>query len=193
MKSDFIKIVEDIIRSCKDIEFDQPGFGGSNFLNHDGSLYYRWLARYIQVHTPKRSLELGRREGNSLYAMSYYLPDDCILDSYDLNMGGNVVKKPNVNVFEYSGNYSELDLSEYNFMFIDINGVGEKEYEIYNQANEQGFEGIIAWDDVGSRWVENKEFWDLLPKDIKYKAPLHEGYGDVECFGFTYHENSRRH
>jgi len=184
MKSNYINIIDEIISSSKDVKFPFSGYGGP-FLNHPSALYYKWLAKYIQVHTPKKSLELGRREGDSLYAMSFYLPDNCILDSYDLDMFGNVVNKPNVNVLEYSGNYSELDLSEYNFMFIDINGGGEKEYEIYNQANEQGFEGIIAWDDVGSKWVRDEYFWNLIPDDIKYKAPLHD-----EHFGFTYHESS---
>ena len=180
MKNSFIDTIDQIIESSKSVEFDIKGF------NHDflrTELHFKWLAKYIGVHKPKKSLELGRREGNSVYAMAYYLPDDCFLDSYDLNMNGNVVNKPNVNIQSYNGKYSELNLNDYNFIFIDINGGGEKEYEIYNQANEQEYEGIIAWDDVGSQWVKDEHFWDLLPEDIKYKAPLHG-----EHFGFTYHE-----
>ena len=180
MKNNFKGTIDEIIELSKSVEFDIEGF------NHDflrTELHFKWLAKYIEIYKPKKSLELGRREGNSTYAMAYYLPTGCVLDSYDLNMDGNVVNKPNVNILSYSGNYTKLNLNEYNFIFIDINGGGESEYELYNQANEQGYEGIIAWDDVGSRWVKDDCFWDLLPEDIKYKAPLHG-----EHFGFTYHE-----
>lgn len=177
---DILEIVNNIQDKSKELIFPIPGWEGANYLNTDR--YHAWLATYIKEYSPRRVLELGRRWGNSLYSMSYFLPDSSILDSYDIQNIGNVINKPNVNILVYNGDYSKIDLSLYEFIFVDINGFGIKELEIYNQAVSQGFKGVIAWDDVGNKWCPDKDFWDKLPEENKCKAPLHGAY-----FGITLH------
>jgi len=178
MKNSLLELVENIKTKSLNIQFPVPGWEGQNFLNT--ALYYKWLASYIREHKPKRCLELGRRFGNSLYSMSYFLPDSSILDSYDLNNNGKVVNKDNVNVLSYNGDFSKLDFQQYNFIFVDINGAGKIEKKIFDQLIDQNFTGLTAWDDVGSKWCPDEYFWNVLPDDcVKLKYPLHDEY-----FGF---------
>lgn len=178
----FDKINELIIKS-RELTFPVPGWEGCNFLNTTG--YHQFLALYIREVRPKRCLELGRRHGNSLYSMSYFLPDSSVLDSYDLNMEGKVVDKPNVNVYSYDGNYTNLDLSKYDFVFIDINGGGFHEFNIYNQLIDQKFIGTSCWDDIGTQWCPDDSFWNKLPSDCKKKKTDLHGPNN---FGIIIHE-----
>lgn len=174
-------IYEKTLKEAQGFTFPISGWEGENFINTDG--YQIWLAHYVKIYKPEKSLELGRRYGNSLYAMSYFLPDECHLDSLDLNMRGNVVNKPNVNVSSYDGDFSKLDLSIYSFIFVDINGLGDVEYAFYNQLLDQNFVGVVAWDDVGDKWCPDDKFWDKISCE-KLKVPLHGNY-----FGLTLHRN----
>lgn len=163
-----------------DFRFPISGWEGADFLNED---YHKWLAFYIKTFEPKKILELGRRNGNSLYSLSYFLPDSSILDSYDLNTHGHVVQKPNVNVYSYDGNFRNLDLNKYDFIFVDINGFGNLELDFLNCLIQQNYKGLVAWDDVGSQWCPDENFWDKIPEHIeKSKCSLHDGF-----FGVTKH------
>jgi len=172
------KLVKDITDKSSDIVFPTNGWEGRNFINTDP--YHKWLAAYIRDVSPKRCLELGRRNGNSLYSMSYFLPDKSILDSYDLNMGGNIVDKENVNVLEYDGDFSVIDFGIYDFIFVDINGSGSVEYQVYMQMLDNGFKGISCWDDIGTKWCPNHLFWDMVETD-KFASDLHgkENFGVI--------------
>lgn len=179
----FHLLYSDIVSSeeFKGHKFPIEGFEpGGDFLNVD--LYHRFLALFVSKTQPKRVLELGRRFGNSLYSLSYYLPNSSILDSYDIINCGNVINKPNVNILVYDGNIYNLNFFLYDFIFVDVNGYGKVEAQIYCNLIEKSFKGIVAWDDVGSMWCPDKDFWDNIEIE-KMKAPLHGDY-----FGFTIHK-----
>jgi len=174
------EIIQSVIPLYKDFRFPISGWEGADFLNED---YHKWMAFYVKTFKPNRVLELGRRNGNSLYSLSYFLPDSSILDSYDLNNYGYVVQKPNVNVHVYDGNFRLLNLKQYDFIFVDINGNGGTELQFLNCLIEQNYKGLVAWDDVGSVWCPDENFWNKIPAHIeKTKCNLHE-----EFFGVTRH------
>jgi hypothetical protein len=176
------QIINEISSDYKDFKFPISGWEGGDFLN--SAEYYKWLSFYIKKYKPKRCLELGRRHGNSLYAMAYFLPDECILDSFDIYDMGNTVNKRNVNVLVYDGDFSKIDLSIYDFIFVDINGRGSLELEFHKQLKKQKFKGICAWDDTGNEWCPDEFFWDKIePEFEKCKAPFHGN-----CFGFIYYK-----
>ena len=163
------------------IVFPTNEYEGANFINTEP--YYKWLASYVKECKPKRLLELGRRWGNSLYAMSFFLPDESILDSYDIDSKGYVINKPNVNIYTYDGDYTKIDYSLYDFIFIDINGSGTIEYEIYNLISKCNFNGVVAWDDVGTVYCPDENFWDKITTE-KIKLSLHGPFN----FGVTFHK-----
>lgn len=160
-------------------KFPTDGWEPGGFLNIEP--YYKFLAFFVKTYNPKKILELGRRFGNSLYALAYFLPDSSSLDSYDIMDCGNVVQKPNVNIQVYTGNLNEIYFSSYDFIFVDVNGFGTLETKILDHIVESGFKGVVAWDDVGSQWCPDSDFWDKITIQ-KLKIPLH---GDH--FGFTHH------
>jgi hypothetical protein len=162
--------------------FPIPGWEGENFINTDG--YHKWTALYVKEFKPKRILELGRRNGNSLYALAYFLDDKSVIDSYDIYDCGNVVNKPNVNIIVYDGDYTKLDYNLYDFIFVDINGGGNKEYEILQLINKSKFDGISLWDDIGTTWCPNVNFWDKVTNN-KLETDLH----GKNNFGIIKHEN----
>jgi hypothetical protein len=160
----FKNFVEHIHSTSKDIVFGHPGWEGEAYLETEP--YYKWLANFVRLHKPHRVLELGRRHGNSLFALSRFLPDTSTLTSYDIKECGNVVSKPNVHIRVYDGDFSKFDFSQYDFIFIDINGGGGKEYEIYQQMKSQGYKGVSAWDDVNSKWCLPELMWNKVT-DVK--------------------------
>lgn len=162
-----------------DIKFGHPGWEGENYLETEP--YYKWLANYVRSVKPKNILELGRRHGNSLYAMSYFLPFDSTLTSYDIHSCGNVVNQPNVNIRVYDGDFTKFNFSEYDFIFVDINGKGPLEYQIYRQMESQGYKGITAWDDVNSMHCDPREFWDKVEHEKYFINLNNSGSG----FGFV--------
>lgn len=171
-------LILDIEKKSKDIIFGCPGWEGENYLETEP--YYKWLASYVREYKPKRILELGRRAGNSLFALAKFLPDESVLDSYDLNGMGKTVDKINVNVLEYDGDFSKLDLGSYDFIFVDINGKGPQEWKIYNQMIEQGYKGVTAWDDVNSEHCLPEFFWHKVTKEKLLTNYNNSGSG----FGF---------
>lgn len=152
------QLVERVALDSLNIVFGRPGWEGENYLETEP--YYKWLASYVRSFKPKSILELGRRGGNSLFAMSVFLPDSSTLHSYDIKDCGNVVDKPNVSIRVYDGDYSKINFNEYDFIFVDINGGGTKELEILKQMISQGYKGVTAWDDINSIHCEPSLFWN---------------------------------
>jgi hypothetical protein len=174
-------IFSEVNDAIKDFRFPISGWEGGDYLNED---YHKWLAFYVKLYKPKRILEMGRRWGNSLYSLSFFLNDSSVLDSYDILDIGRVVCKPNVNVMIYDGNFSKLNLVDYDFIFVDINGIGELETKFLNTLIVQNFKGLVAWDDIGSKWVPDEFFWNNIPSGIeKLKCDLH-----FNNFGLTLHK-----
>lgn len=164
----------------KNFKFPVGGWEpGAPFLNIEE--YYKFLAFMVRDLKPKRILELGRRFGNSLYALSFFLDESSILDSYDIVECGNVVSKPNVNIKVYNGNVNSIRYFEYDFIFVDVNGGGSLELQIHTLIHKSGYKGLVAWDDVGSKWCPDTIFWNAINTE-KLKLPLHGQY-----FGFTRH------
>jgi hypothetical protein len=154
------ELVDFVAHFSKDIKFEHGGWeGGDELLTEP---YYKWLAGYVNIIKPHQILELGRRRGNSLYALSRDLPGSSTLTSFDIQDVGRVVNKPNVNIEVYDGNYTKLNLGLYDFIFVDINGGGQREFEIYNQMINQGFKGLTAWDDIKSEHCKPELFWDKV-------------------------------
>jgi len=172
------QLAQQVYESSLDIKFNHPGWEGEAYLETEP--YYKWLANYVRQYKPKKILELGRRHGNSLYAMSYFLPDESELHSYDIIYCGNVVNKPNVKINVYDGNYKNLNFAEYDFIFVDINGGGSKELEILNQMISQGYKGITAWDDVNSIHCLPTLFWNKVANEKIFSNLNNSGSG----FGF---------
>lgn len=162
----------------KDIVFGHPGWEGENYLETEP--YYKWLASFVRSQSPKRILELGRRHGNSLFALSKFLPKESRLDSYDIKVCGNVVNAPNVGIHVYDGDISVFKFNEYDFIFVDINGGGDLEYKVYKQMKAQGYKGLTAWDDVNSKWCEPSKFWDKITDEKVMTNYNNSGSG----FGF---------
>jgi hypothetical protein len=175
---DLKEFVNNVAVSSLDIVFGNPGWEGQNYLETEP--YYKWLASYVRLVKPKAILELGRREGNSLFALSKFLPDESTLHSFDIKECGNVVKKSNVSIEVYDGNYTKLNLNQYDFIFVDINGGGQKEYEIFQQMLNQGYKGLTAWDDVQSEHCKPEFFWNRIDYDKVLTNYNNSGSG----FGF---------
>ena len=165
------------VRDTYDESFRFPtnGFEGADFINTDG--YQIWLAHYVKLYRPKKVLEMGRRFGNSLYALAYFLDDSSILTSYDITEGGNVVTKPNVNILVYNGDYTSIDMESYNFIFVDINGGGVEELKYHNYLLDKEYKGVVVWDDIDSVWCPKEEFWD--------KVESNKGAFDLHGIGTT--------
>lgn len=149
-----------------DIRFPVAGFAGEYFLNEPHE-HHRWLAAYVRTFRPKRILELGRRSGNSTYALAYYLDPRSTLDSYDIVDCGNVVDRPNVNLRVYDGDVTSLDYSAYDFVFVDINTDGELEDQVLRSMLRDGYEGLALWDDIhAAHYPGLRRWWQELPPEI---------------------------
>lgn len=173
-------LVDDMVANSKTIRFKSNGFGGTSHLN--STLYYKWLAYYVSNYKPKNILELGRRYGNSTFAISEYMPSDATLTSYDVVECGNVVNKPNVHILTYDGDTSVFNFSDYDLIFTDINGGGDPEYKIYEQMLEDGYKGVSIWDDVASKHCSPPKFWDKVTSEkVKLVTPDHtSGFGFIK-------------
>ena len=178
------ELVCSVVLKSASLVFPTKGWEGHNFINTDP--YHKWFATFVEVYKPIGILELGRRNGNSLYSLSYYLEDDNFLDSYDIKRGGEgVVSRPNVKAMVYDGDYGKIDFSKYEFIFVDINGGGDTEFDIFQKIKASGFCGISAWDDVLSSWCPPERFWDKVDLE-KYSDEFLHG---ISGFGIIRHGN----
>jgi hypothetical protein len=149
-----------------EIHFPVDGFAGENFLNEPRE-HHRWLAAYVRTLRPKHILELGRRSGNSTFALAYYLDSRSVLDSYDIVDCGNVVDRSNVNILVYDGDVTALDYSTYDFVFVDINTDGELEDQVLRSMQRDGYRGLSLWDDIhASHYPGLRRWWQELPPEI---------------------------
>lgn len=149
-----------------EIHFPVAGFAGEHFLNEPRE-HHRWLAGYVRTLRPKRILELGRRSGNSTFALAYYLDPRSVLDSYDIVDCGNVVDRPNVNIRIYDGDVTALDYSTYDFVFVDINTDGKLEDQVLQSMLRDGYRGLSLWDDIhASHYPGLRRWWRELPPDL---------------------------
>jgi len=176
-----IEEIYTVIKNSYNNSFRFPisGFEGKDFINTDG--YQIWLAHYVKLFEPKKILELGRRHGNSLYALNYFLPSKSFLYSYDIVDCGNIITKSNVHINVYDGDFRKLDMSSFDFIFVDINGGGKLELEIYNHILDTNFIGISCWDDLNTEFCPNNYFWDNVTFS-KFATNLHgiQGFGLIK-------------
>ena len=129
------------------IRFPVEGFAGEYYLNQPRE-HHQWLAAYVEMCRPMRILELGRRSGNSTYALAFYQDHHAVLDSYDIVDCGNVLDRPNVNIRVYDGDVTRLDYSTYDFVFVDINTDGELEDLVLRSMQRDRYRGLSLWDDI---------------------------------------------
>ncbi len=149
-----------------DIRFPVPGFAGEYYLNEPRE-HHRWLAAYVRAYRPRRVLELGRRSGNSTYALAYYLDSRAVLDSYDIVDCGNVIDRKNVNIRVYDGDVTALDYSAYDFVFVDINTDGRLEDQVFRSMQRDGYWGLSLWDDIhAGHYPGLRRWWQDLPQDV---------------------------
>jgi len=149
-----------------EIRFPVAGFAGEYFLNESRE-HHRWLAAYVGAYRPKRILELGRRSGNSTYALAFCMDSRAVLDSYDVVDCGNVLDRPNVNIRVYDGDVCGLDYSNYDFVFVDINTDGELEDQVLRSMLRDGYRGLSLWDDIHAEHYPGlRRWWQQLPPEI---------------------------
>ena len=142
----------------QDIHFPVDGFANELFLNEPRE-HHCWLASYVRTCRPRRSLELGRRSGNSTYALAFFLDPHAVLDSYDIVPCGNVVDRPNVNILVYDGDVTTIDYSVYDFVFVDINTDGVLEDQVLRSMQRDGYRGLSLWDDIHADHYPGLRAW----------------------------------
>jgi len=149
-----------------EIRFPVEGFAGEYFLNEPRE-HHRWLAAYVRSCRPKRILELGRRSGNSTYALAFCMDARAVLDSYDVADCGNVVDRPNVNIRVYDGDVTGLDYQHYDFVFVDINTDGKLEEQVLRSMQRDGYRGLSLWDDIhAAHYPGLCLWWQQLPPEV---------------------------
>lgn len=164
-----------VLNELSSITFSTGGWEGGNFLQTEK--HYAWLAGYVRHYNPKKVIELGRRNGNSLFALSQFLPDSSVLESYDIVSCGNVIEKSNVKILVYDGDFTKINLESCDFIYVDINGGGSKEKLIHEYLKQSQFKGICAYDDISSVWCNRTEFWDSIMDSEKLETDLHGDTG----------------
>jgi hypothetical protein len=148
------------------IRFPVEGFAGEYFLNQPRE-HHRWLAAYVRACRPNSRMRLGRRSGNSTYALAFCMDARAVLDSYDIVDCGNVLDLPNVNIRVYDGDVTGLDYQDYDFVFVDINTDGQLEDQVLRSMQRDGYRGLSLWDDIhAAHYPGLRRWWQQLPSEV---------------------------
>lgn len=122
--------------------------------------YYKALAAYCKLKSPQKILEIGTCSAASAACLSKYSSNILTLD-VDLSNVKNfeIIEKRGVAFKKIvSEDLLEMNFSDYDFIFIDIDHTGSTEILLHNLL-KLSYTGYVFWDDVQMN-LGMKSFWD---------------------------------
>lgn len=149
--------------------------------------YYKALAAYQNLYLtdPNKSyniLDIGTYRGGSVAAFKSTLGRNNLLSiDVDLsNLDNNDSIRKGCEIKQVSPDeISKINYSNYDFIFVDVNHLGEQEIRIHKRIIETKYKGLVFYDDILLN-QEMIEFWNSIQQN-KIKTNWHfSGFGVVE-------------
>ncbi len=142
--------------------------------------YYKALAAYCKLKSPKKILEIGTCSGASAVCLSKYCSNVLTLD-VDLSNVKNfeIIEKRGVVLNKIvPEDLLKINFSDYDFIFIDIDHTGSTEILLHNLL-KLNYNGYVFWDDVQMN-LGMKSFWDNVDRPKMVTDWHFTGFGIVQ-------------
>lgn len=160
-----MKLYEEIMAVFPEIDLQPEANLFSNQKNiYDyilSAAYYKGLAGYCKLKSPKRILEIGTCTGASAVCMAKYSSNILTLDVVDANINFAALATKNILFQKVTPQeVLEFNFSDFDFIFVDIDHTGDTE-KLLHQLFKAQYHGIVFWDDVQMN-PAMKSFWDTV-------------------------------
>ncbi len=146
--------------------------------------YYKGLAAYCRLFTPKRVLELGTCTGASAVCIAKYCDSVVTSDITDWSVADPTIFADRItfNLCQTVTDALDLEYTSFDLLFVDIDHSGLMERLIHQKLISDGYVGDVFYDDIGVN-VEMKRFWSRI-REPKLSLDWHmSGFGVVRYGG----------
>lgn len=142
--------------------------------------YYKALAGFCKLYSPKNVLEIGTCSGASAACLAKFGSKVLTLDVDFSNVKNLETLQNKGIVFRkvLPEEPLEINFSDFDFVFIDIDHTGSTEILLHNRLKSK-YNGFVFWDDVQMN-LGMKAFWDSVDVPKMVTDWHFTGYGIVK-------------
>ena len=141
--------------------------------------YYKALAAYCRLKNPASVLEIGTCSGISAVCIGQHASKVFTCDVDDSHCNFDALESRFIAFQKVPPEYIyQINFSDYDFIFIDIDHTGEKEF-ILHKLLKAMYNGIVFWDDVSLN-EGMSVFWDSVDCPKILTEWHFSGFGMVE-------------